>query len=98
LQKDPAYKYNKKVKGPWIGALIVSFMAYYLFGFTTSSIAMLSLLAPLMYYKPLVSINHNSIIYRSSNVVEYSAKTVFDYLKKYYREEIKFCGGRIIKD
>lgn len=50
------------------------------------------------FFKPLLKINKNSVVYRSSNVVEYSPKNVFEYLKTHYRQEVKYCGGRIIKD
>ena len=98
FQKGPAFTIEKKSRIPWIGAFVVFLITFWLFGLFYASALMTMLAIPLTYYKPLVHISQNSIVYRSSNVVEYSDKTVFDYLKKHYREEVKLCGGKIVKD
>ena len=89
FRKERPYSINKKYKKIWMIALAVLFILYLLFSFKIFMILMITILALLSIKKPPLIVNKCHSIYRSSNVVEYSSKLVFDYLLDNYRKEVK---------
>ena len=97
-KKEKPYEVNKKYKKIWIIALVLLFILYLLFNLQTFLILLLVVWIPLNLKKPLLIFNKCHNVYRSSNVVEYSSKLVFDYLLDNYRNEVKYWSGRVIRD
>jgi hypothetical protein len=97
-EKEKPIKYSKANQKFYIGVLVIYLLDWLYFDYGFSFITLLITFAMLSYFKPIVKIAKSNTVYRSSKVVDYSAKIIFDYLKSHYRQEVKFCGGRVFKD
>lgn len=97
-QTEKPFIVNKAVKKFYIAAVIIYLLDWIIFDFGFGFISLLIVLGILSYVKPIVKITKNNTVYRSSKVVDYSSKIIFEYLKSHYRQEVRFCGGRIFKD
>mmetsp|Transcript_21187 Transcript_21187/g.18805 ORF Transcript_21187/g.18805 Transcript_21187/m.18805 type:complete len:322 (+) Transcript_21187:164-1129(+) len=97
-QKEMPFGFVSSNKKPWMILLFLYLIFYLFFGFGLMLKLLTFVVLPLFYFKPILKLNKQSVIYRSSRVVDYSPKIVFEYLKSHYRQEVKFCGGRVLKN
>jgi hypothetical protein len=97
-QTEKPFIINKPVKKFYIAAIVIYLLDWLIFDFGFGFISLLIILGILSYLKPIVKITKNNTVYRSSKVVDYSSKIIFEYLKSHYRQEVRFCGGRVFKD
>ena len=98
FQKEKPLYVVKKNRPIWTVLLCLYTILQFIFDYQIILALLLLISIPLWYKKPMLEINKKSTVYRATKVAEYSPKIVFEYLKLHYRQEVKFCGGRVLKN